>query len=108
MSLLKAPPTYYIVDNHHNQNQKIITNTSYGNVKNSRRKETRIRAPKANRSTLTKSIEQWAKAVIFNDKAQIIAHKNCNAKPDELKAYFKAYESRDDTIGQGRVICNEL
>jgi hypothetical protein len=38
--------------------------------------------------------------VIFNEKA-IIAKKSCNPSMQELGAYFKAYESRDNTIGQG-------
>ena len=45
---------------------------------------------------------QWNKAVIFSEKENgIIATKNCNPKWEELTAYFKAYESRDNTIGQG-------
>lgn len=43
---------------------------------------------------------QWHKAVIFNEKT-IVAKKNCNTSMQELSAYFKAYESRDNTIGQG-------
>lgn len=38
--------------------------------------------------------------MIFNEKT-IIAKKNCNTNMQELGAYFKAYESRDNTIGQG-------
>lgn len=43
---------------------------------------------------------KWNKAVIFNEKT-IIAKKNCNTSMQQLGAYFKAYESRDNTIGQG-------
>ena len=46
---------------------------------------------------------QWAKAVIFTEKS-IVAAKDCNPKFDELKEYFKAYESRDVTIGKGIII----
>jgi hypothetical protein len=43
---------------------------------------------------------QWAKAVIFTEKG-IVATKGCKPKFEELTAYFKAYESRDETIGRG-------
>lgn len=43
---------------------------------------------------------KWHKAVIFNEKA-IIASKEVNTNMQELSAYFKAYDSRDNTIGQG-------
>jgi hypothetical protein len=43
---------------------------------------------------------QWAKAVIFTDKG-IVATKGCKPKFEELTAYFKAYDSRDETIGRG-------
>lgn len=44
---------------------------------------------------------QWAKAVIFSEK-EIIATKSCKPKFEELTAYFKAYEGRDETIGRGK------
>lgn len=53
---------------------------------------------KANRGISIKT--QWNKAVIFNEKT-IIAKKNCNTNMQELSEYFKAYESRDNTIGKG-------
>lgn len=43
---------------------------------------------------------QWAKAVIFTEKG-VVALKDCNPKFDELAEYFKAYDSRDVTIGKG-------
>lgn len=52
----------------------------------------------SNRST--ECIMKWHKAVIFNEKA-IIASKEVNTNMQELSAYFKAYDSRDNTIGQG-------
>jgi hypothetical protein len=49
---------------------------------------------------------QWAKAVIFNENG-VIAQKNCPAKKEELAAYFKAYNSRDNTIGEGFTLLGE-
>jgi hypothetical protein len=46
------------------------------------------------------SFIKWAKAVIFTEKG-IVAVKDCNPKFDELSEYFKAYDSRDVTIGKG-------
>jgi hypothetical protein len=43
---------------------------------------------------------QWAKAVVFTDKG-IVATKGCKPKFEELTAYFKAFDSRDETIGRG-------
>jgi hypothetical protein len=43
---------------------------------------------------------QWAKAVVFTEKG-IVATKGCKPKFEELTAYFKAYDSRDETIGRG-------
>ena len=39
--------------------------------------------------------------MIFNDQGVVLAQKNCPAKKDELTAYFRAYDSRDNTIGEG-------
>ena len=39
--------------------------------------------------------------MIFNDQGAIIAQKNCPANKNELSAYFRAYDSRDNTIGEG-------
>lgn len=50
---------------------------------------------------------KWAKAVIFDEDLNIIAHKNCSATKDELSAYLKAYDSRDNTIGAGFVLLGE-
>ena len=49
---------------------------------------------------------QWAKAVIFSEQ-QIIATKGCKPKLEELTPYFKAFESRDETIGRGTLISTQ-
>ena len=49
---------------------------------------------------------QWAKAVIFTEKT-IIANKGCKPKFEELIPYFKAYESRDETIGRGTHVASQ-
>lgn len=46
------------------------------------------------------TITQWAKAVIFTEK-QVVASKGFKPKYEELTAFFKTYESRDETIGKG-------
>lgn len=50
---------------------------------------------------------QWAKAIIFTER-EIVARKGCNPKFEELIPYFKAYESRDNTIGQGISRVNQV
>ena len=44
--------------------------------------------------------------MVFTEQG-IIAQKNCAAKKEELAAYFKAYDSRDNTIGEGFTLLGE-
>ena len=53
-----------------------------------------------------KKQDEWAKAIIFDDQANIITHLNCNTSTQELSAYLKAFDSRDNTIGAGSFISN--
>ncbi|EGR27234.1 hypothetical protein IMG5_199750 [Ichthyophthirius multifiliis] len=49
----------------------------------------------------------WAKAIIFDQDLNIIAQKNCPAKPEELKPYLTADQNRDNTIGAGFILLGE-
>jgi len=51
--------------------------------------------------------DEWAKAVIFDENLNIIAHKKCPTIKEELEPYLKAYDSRDNTIGAGFILLKE-
>jgi len=46
-------------------------------------------------------MDEWARAVIFDDSAKIVCEKNCQTSTNELSAYLTAYDSRDNTIAAG-------
>jgi len=48
--------------------------------------------------------DEWARAVIFDENANIITEKNSKTNQSELSSYLKAYDSRDATIGAGFVL----
>ncbi|KAF0683970.1 Aste57867_24051 [Aphanomyces stellatus] len=62
----------------------------------------------ANAAILTamKAQKEWAKAVAFTQKGEIIAS---TVKPldGEIAAYLKLFDNRDDTMGTGIVLLNE-
>eukprot|EP00331_Platyophrya_macrostoma_P034803 CAMPEP_0176441024 /NCGR_PEP_ID=MMETSP0127-20121128/20939_1 /TAXON_ID=938130 /ORGANISM="Platyophrya macrostoma, Strain WH" /LENGTH=143 /DNA_ID=CAMNT_0017825699 /DNA_START=17 /DNA_END=448 /DNA_ORIENTATION=- len=45
--------------------------------------------------------DEWSRAVIFDEKANIITSKNVKTTQTELSAYLTAYDSRDNTVGAG-------
>ena len=49
-------------------------------------------------------MNEWAKAIIFDDQARIIASKGFNPDPEELRPYTHALDSRDATIGSGFIL----
>jgi len=49
-------------------------------------------------------MDEWARAVVFDETAKVIAEKNCQSNTSELSAYLSAYSSRDVTIGAGFVL----
>eukprot|EP00825_Cyclidium_porcatum_P022889 TRINITY_DN2515_c0_g1_i6.p2 TRINITY_DN2515_c0_g1~~TRINITY_DN2515_c0_g1_i6.p2 ORF type:complete len:142 (+),score=39.99 TRINITY_DN2515_c0_g1_i6:137-562(+) len=62
--------------------------------------------PKLLEAALQKE-EEWAKAVIFDEDLNIIAHKNCPTNKNELQPYLKAYDNRDNTIGAGFILLTQ-
>ena len=46
-------------------------------------------------------MNEWAKAVIFDHEARIIASKGYNADPAELPPYLTTLDSRDNAIAAG-------
>ena len=46
-------------------------------------------------------MNEWAKAVIFDSQARVIASKGFSVDTNELGPYVHALESRDHTIGAG-------
>jgi len=45
--------------------------------------------------------DEWARAVIFGEKGNIIASKKTKTTQTELSAYLPAFDSRDNTVGAG-------
>eukprot|EP00743_Colponemidia_sp_Colp-15_P002267 GILK01002457.1.p1 GENE.GILK01002457.1~~GILK01002457.1.p1 ORF type:complete len:149 (-),score=18.41 GILK01002457.1:111-518(-) len=58
---------------------------------------------------LTEALRQqkeWAKAVIFDDQANVIAS-TFSATPEELRPYLTALDTRDATVGAGFDLAGE-
>jgi len=49
-------------------------------------------------------MDEWSRAVIFDEHAKILAEKSCQTSTSELSACLTAYDSRDATIGAGFVL----
>ena len=53
-------------------------------------------------------MQEWAKAIIFDNEGRVIASKGLAVDQKELQPYLHALESRDLTIGAGFILNNSV